>query len=106
MRAAQIQADQMAATGTMSHELPGAAYPNLGSRLAAVGYQMSAAGENIAEGHPTAASVVAGWMKSPGHRANMLDTRFTEMGAAIAKSARGRAFYVQVFARPDTRSGR
>jgi uncharacterized protein YkwD len=106
MRAAQIQADQMAAFGTMAHELPGATYPTLGSRLTAVGYQISAAGENIAEGQPTAASVMAGWMKSPGHRANILDTRYTEMGAAVARSAMGRLFYVQMFARPMSRSSR
>ena len=100
MRAAQLHANQMAASAKMAHELPGAAYPSLGSRLAAVGYQMSAAGENIAEGQPSALSVVAGWMKSPGHRANMLATRFTEMGAGVATASNGRRFYAQVFARP------
>ena len=100
MRAAQLQANQMATRAKMAHELPGAAYPSLGSRLAAAGYQMSAAGENIAEGQPTAPAVVAGWMKSPGHRTNMLDTRFTEMGAGVATANNGRRFYAQVFARP------
>ena len=100
MRAAQLQANQMAAFTKMAHELPGAAYPSLGSRLAAVAYQMSAAGENIAEGQPSALSVVTGWMTSPGHRANMLDTRFTEMGAGVATASNGRRFYAQVFARP------
>ena len=38
------------------------------------------AGENIAMGYRTAKSVVEGWMNSPGHRANILNSRFTRIG--------------------------
>lgn len=38
------------------------------------------AGENIAMGYRTAQSVVAGWMNSPGHRANILNKNFTKIG--------------------------
>ncbi len=100
MRAAQIQAGQMAAQRKMAHDLPGAEYPSLSSRLGAVGYKMRASGENVAEGHPTATAVVAGWMTSPPHRENIISTRFTEMGAAVATGSNGRRYYVQVFARP------
>lgn len=100
MRAAQLHADQMAASRTMAHEIPGAPLPTLASRLSAVGYRMRASGENIAEGYPTPTAVVAGWMTSPGHRANIVSTNFTEMGAGIATSTNGRRFYVQVFAAP------
>jgi uncharacterized protein YkwD len=100
MSAAQLQADQMAALNTMAHDLPGAAYPSPSSRLDAVGYRMSASGENVAEGYPTPAAVVAGWMTSPGHRANIISTQFTEMGAGFATAKNGRKFYAQVFAHP------
>lgn len=40
-------------------------------------------GENIASGHPTAAAVVRGWMNSPGHRANILDEDYTEIGVGV-----------------------
>ncbi len=100
MRAAQLHANQMAALNRMAHELPGAAYPTMDARLAAVGYRRSAAGENVAEGYPSSAAVVAGWMKSSGHRENIVDTQFTEMGAGVAPGRNGRLFYVQVFARP------
>ena len=100
MNAAQLQANQMAARNRMAHELPGAAYPSLGSRLDAVGYRMRASGENVAEGYPSAAAVVAGWMTSPGHRDNIVSTRFTEMGAGVATAKNGRTFYTQVFASP------
>jgi uncharacterized protein YkwD len=100
MQAAQIQADQMAATGTMAHEIPGTRYPTLGARLAAVSYSARAAGENIAEGYADAATAVAGWMTSPGHRANITSRDFTEMGAAMSRSPRGARYYVQVFGAP------
>jgi uncharacterized protein YkwD len=100
MTAAQIQADQMAKTGTMAHELPGTAYPTLKSRLAAVSYDMRAAGENIAEGQRDAAEALDTWMNSPGHRANILSTDFTELGTGVAVGRNGRTYFVQVFGRP------
>jgi uncharacterized protein YkwD len=100
MSAAQLQADQMAALNTMAHELSGASYPSPSSRLDAVGYRMSASAENVAEGYPTSAAVVAGWMTSPGHRSNIVSTAFTEMGAGYAAGKNGRKYYAQVFGRP------
>ena len=100
MTAAQLHADQMAALGRMAHDLPGAAYPSLDDRLAAAGYRMRASGENVAEGYPSAAAVVAGWMTSPGHRSNILSAQFTEMGAGVATAKNGRRFYAQVFGSP------
>ncbi|MEP6999569.1 MAG: CAP domain-containing protein [bacterium] len=100
MNAAQLQANQMAARNIMAHQLAGAAYPSLDSRLAAVRYGARAAGENVAEGHPSSAAVVAGWMSSPGHRANIVSTHFTEMGAGAATAKNGRRFYAQVFGTP------
>ena len=100
MRAAQLQADQMAATLTMAHELPRARYPTMEDRLRAVGYTYAASGENVAEGYPTASAVVAGWMTSPGHRANITSGNFTEMGAGVATGKNGRRFWAQVFASP------
>ncbi|MBR3721579.1 MAG: CAP domain-containing protein [Selenomonadaceae bacterium] len=40
-------------------------------------------GENIASNFATSKKVVDGWMDSPGHRANILDPRFEEMGIAV-----------------------
>ncbi|MES2179483.1 MAG: CAP domain-containing protein [Gemmatimonadota bacterium] len=100
MRAAQLQADQMAARKTMEHDLPGATYPTMTSRINAVGYQMSSAGENIAEGQNSAEKVIASWMTSPHHRENIVATRFKEMGAGLAMDSNGRRYWAQVFARP------
>lgn len=44
------------------------------------GYAWSALGENIAAGYATPEDVVEGWIGSPGHRANLLNESFEEIG--------------------------
>lgn len=52
-------------------------------RLPSFGYgDYSEIGENIAGGQLTPEEVVAGWMRSPGHRANVLNPTFREIGVA------------------------
>ncbi len=99
-RAARIHAEQMAGAGQLDHELPGATYPRLEDRLAAVEYEWQAIGENIAFGQSTAGEVVAGWMRSPGHRDNILNPAFLALGVGDARDGRGRTYFAQVFARP------
>ena len=56
-----------------------------GDRITATGYRFSTWGENIAWGSGklgTPASIVRSWMKSPGHRANILTRAFEESGSA------------------------
>ena len=100
MRAAQIHAEQMAAAGRLAHTLPEGRYPRMQDRLAAVEYRWQAAAENVAAGQPSAAAVVMAWMQSAGHRANILNARFTEIGTGTTRDATGRPYYVQVLARP------
>ncbi len=64
---------------------------NPGCRLNAAGYGWMSYGENIywmsgydLSAQDTANKVVAGWMNSPGHRANILGTKFTNVGVGIA----------------------
>lgn len=99
MQAAQIHAEQMVAAGEMAHSLPGARYPEPADRLAAVAYRWQAYGENVAYGQPTPVSALSSWMGSAGHRANILNGMFTEMGAGVARDAQGRRYWVQVFGR-------
>jgi uncharacterized protein YkwD len=96
-QAAQIQAAQMARLGRLEHELPGAKYPAPSDRLAAVGYRWQTYGENIAMGQSSAAAVLDSWMHSSGHRANILNSRFQEIGVGYARDSAGRPYYVQVF---------
>jgi hypothetical protein len=56
-----------------------------------------AAGENIAAGQKSAAEVMAGWMNSPGHRANILGN-YTHIGVGVVES-NGRLYWSQEFLR-------
>lgn len=72
-------------------------------RALQAGYRWGRIGENIAAGQNTPEEVVAGWLSSPGHCANIMNSGFTDMGAAYAiNSARatGRVYWTQVFAAP------
>ena len=104
-RAAQLQAEQMAAAGKLAHEVPGSRYPTLASRMKLIGYQYRSVGENVAEGYTSGAALMAGWMTSAPHRANILSARYTETGAGMARSKTGRTYTAQVFARPRAAAG-
>ena len=61
---------------------------------------LSLVGENVAYGYPTGRAVVLdGWMKSAGHRANILDGRFRKMAIAARRGDNGRWYVSQVFGR-------
>jgi uncharacterized protein YkwD len=100
MRAAQLQAEQVARTGRLEHVLTGVTYPRPEDRLAAAGYLWQAFAENLAAGDADASHAMAGWMRSRTHRTNVLNSAYTELGTAVAHDAAGRLYYVQVFGRP------
>jgi uncharacterized protein YkwD len=50
------------------------------SRAVAAGYNYSRLAENLSAGQSTPEEVVAGWMNSPGHRANLLNCALREIG--------------------------
>jgi hypothetical protein len=47
------------------------------------GYAYSYAGENLAKDFDTSAGVMAGWMNSPGHKANILNPHYVDVGFAV-----------------------
>ena len=73
-------------------------------RVRAVGYHEKLVGENIAYGPKSADEVVQGWLNSPGHCENIMDSRFAEMGIAYAAghASRHGLYWVQVLADPRT----
>lgn len=82
-KAASDHSADMADHRNMSHRGSDGSGP--GRRLARAGYDWSAYGENVAYGYPTAASVMAAWMASPGHRRNILTCAFRAIGVGLAR---------------------
>jgi uncharacterized protein YkwD len=53
-------------------------------RITAAGYPYSTCGENIAAGYSSPQAVMNGWMNSQGHRANILNSAFCDLGVGYA----------------------
>jgi uncharacterized protein YkwD len=81
-RAADGHAADMAARGFFDHVTPEGRTPwdRIEAALAGA-LPFGAMGENIAMGYGDAEAACEGWMDSPGHRANILEPRFTLIGA-------------------------
>jgi uncharacterized protein YkwD len=70
-------------------------------RVLRAGYQPRLSGENIAYGPVSAEEVVAGWLDSPDHCANIMDSRFKEIGVGVSTGRkRGQIYWVQTFGAP------
>lgn len=71
----------------------------LAERLSDGGIAYNIAGENIAwNNYPDPVdTAVNGWMGSAGHRANILDNRFSRTGVGVVADATGRYYFTQVF---------
>jgi uncharacterized protein YkwD len=95
--AAQGHAAYMARINRLTHI--GANGSNAGQRLLASGVSWSAWGENIAVGYSSSTAVFNAWRNSAGHRANMLNWRFTHIGIGVAYG-NGRWWWCLVLARP------
>lgn len=61
-------------------------------RAEAAGYAWRTIGENIAAGYPTVQAVVAGWMASDGHCANLLNPAFRDIGVACVPGTPGSTY--------------
>jgi uncharacterized protein YkwD len=93
-------AADMATHNYFEHKDPAGHTP--ADRVRASGYREKLVGENIAYGPQTADEVVRGWMDSPGHCENIMDSRFGEMGVAFAAghATKSGLYWVQVLAAP------
>ena len=81
-RVAQRQALAMASADELSHTVAGA----LPARLADGGADRSAAVENVSAGYRSLDSAIAGWRRSPAHKANLLFGPMRRMGIAAASA--------------------
>lgn len=89
-QAAMRHCQRMAGEGEISHRYGGEA--DLTERTAATGAHFSLIEENIAVGS-YADQIHEGWMRSPGHRANLLNPRINRVGIAVV-AAQGLLFAV------------
>jgi uncharacterized protein YkwD len=100
-RAAQLKAEDMASKSYFAHTSPEGLTPWHWFKTA--GYNFVYAGENLAVRFYDSVDVVKAWMDSPGHRANILNTHFTEIGIGVAEGTfegKPTVFVVQMFGSP------
>ena len=99
--AARRKANDMAEKGYFAHTSPDGATSWYWFREA--GYRYQYAGENLAVNFVDSKDVESAWMRSPSHRANILNKNYTEIGVATSKGrfgGREATFVVQMFGRP------
>lgn len=103
-KAAAAKVDDMFSGQYFAHVAPDgkdASYFSLSA-----GYEAIAIGENLALGNfKDDKDLVEAWMNSPGHRANILQADYDEIGVAVKKGMfEGRATWlaVQIFGRPQS----
>ncbi len=82
--AAQDKAKDMVKRNYWAHITPDGKSPWV--FITKAGYKFQKAGENLAYGFNSAADAVYGWMNSPSHRANILDSAYSEVGFGVAHS--------------------
>lgn len=87
----------MAERRRLSHRGRGGSSPF--DRIEAQGYRFRAAAENVAYGQSSVETLMKDWLRSPGHRRNILGN-FTQIGAGGATDATGVAYWCVTFGTP------
>ena len=80
MALAQSQANVMARSNHLSHEVAGTLDQRLNAARHAKGYAV----ENVSAGYATADAALVGWERSAGHNLNLLDKKMHRLGIAAA----------------------
>lgn len=96
---AEEYACEMISQNFFAHENP-VTGSTLKDRAAEFNYQYLVIGENLAAGQQSPQEVMTAWMNSPGHRANILDARFTELGVSVRIGGQYGVYWVQEFGKP------
>lgn len=95
---AYTKAKDMADKGYFSHQSP--TYGSPFDMLKQFGVSYSYAGENIAAGQKTAEEVMNSWMNSSGHKANILNKNYTQLGVGFYRGGEYGTEWVQMFIKP------
>ena len=91
--AAQVRAEEI--KSSFSHTRPNGTSFSTALKEQSVSYRGS--GENIAWGQKTPEKVVEAWMNSSGHRANILNSKYTTIGVGYYQDASGTNYWAQLF---------
>ena len=94
-KVATTKSQDMIDRGYFDHNSP--TYGSPFDMMKKFGITYKSAGENIAMGQKTPQEVMTAWMNSDGHRKNILNSSFTEIGIGIAKDKNGRLYWTQMF---------
>jgi uncharacterized YkwD family protein/spore coat assembly protein SafA len=94
-RVARYKSQDMIDKRYFSHQSP--TYGSPFRMMESFGIRFSAAGENIAYGQRTPQEVMNGWMNSPGHRSNILNPTYNQIGVGVAKASNGTFYWTQMF---------
>ena len=92
---ATVKAQDMADKGYFDHTSP--TYGSPFDMLQRFGVKYSSAGENIAAGQKDAAEVMNSWMNSSGHRANILNANYEQIGIGYVTGGKWGTYWVQLF---------
>lgn len=95
---ANTKAKDMAVNNYFSHNSP--TYGSPFQMMQDFGVTYKSAGENIAAGQRSAQEVMNSWMNSSGHRANILNANFTELGVGYYEGGSYGTYWVQEFIKP------
>ena len=94
-RVARIKSQDMINKRYFSHYSP--TYGSPFQMMQAFGIRFYSAGENIAMGQRTPSEVMNSWMNSAGHKANILNVNFKEIGVGAARDSSGSLYWTQMF---------
>ncbi len=94
-RVARYKSQDMIDKGYFSHQSP--TYGSPFRMMENFGIRFTAAGENIAYGQRTPEEVMNAWMNSSGHRANILNGSYNQIGVGVAKASNGTFYWTQMF---------
>ena len=97
-KAADVRAVEI--VDKFDHERPNGSRASTAAKE--VGYNYTTFGENIAAGYPNPQEVVEGWMNSEGHRNNILNAAYTQIGVGCFEKTDSeyRMYWVQLFGNP------
>jgi uncharacterized protein YkwD len=87
---AQVHSSRMARTRTLTHD-------RWVEEIRAAGYKGGWLGQNAAAGYSTSSAVMQAWMNSSGHRANILNGTYRQLGIGCVRDSRGTYWWTQNF---------